>query len=80
MKISRKDSTNNKITAAEELEVSKYSQAVDYIYEAIAALAESAEDDDIAGEAIANLSVVLVDLDAFDEDKFNEASDSDTTE
>lgn len=43
-------------------EVSKYQPGIDYIKAAIDSLAENAKEDDIAKDAIANLSVVLLSL------------------
>lgn len=43
-------------------EVNKYQTGIDYIKAAIDSLAENAKEDDIAKDAIANLSVVLLSL------------------
>ncbi len=54
--------SNNQITASTEPK-NKYDEAIDYIKCAISALSVSAKDNDtLARESIANLSVVLMDL------------------
>lgn len=65
MKIAKKGSTVNQSsnTAVKCAEDSKYAQSKKYIKSAIDALGEVAKDDVLAREAIANLSVVLFDLD-----------------
>lgn len=45
-----------------EPEVCPYGECIDYIHQAIDCLATCAKDDPIAKESIANLSVVLLDL------------------
>lgn len=63
MKISK----NKKTCAAKETSTvtevkSKYQDTIDYIKAAIDSLGNIAQDDDLAKDAIANLSVVLLDL------------------
>lgn len=63
MKISK----NKKVCAAKETNTvtevkSKYQATIDYIKAAIDSLGSIAQDDDLAKDAIANLSVVLLDL------------------
>ena len=63
MKISK----NKKACAAKETNTvtegkSKYQDTIDYIKAAIDSLGNIAQDDDLAKDAIANLSVVLLDL------------------
>lgn len=63
MKISK----NKKACAAKEANTvtevkSKYQTTIDYIKAAIDSLGTIAQDDDLAKDAIANLSVVLLDL------------------
>lgn len=63
MKISK----NKKVCAAKETNTvtdvkSKYQDTIDYIKAAIDSLGNIAQDDDLAKDAIANLSVVLLDL------------------
>lgn len=63
MKISK----NKKACAAKETSTvtevkGKYQDTIDYIKAAIDSLGNIAQDDDLAKDAIANLSVVLLDL------------------
>lgn len=63
MKISK----NKKACAAKKTSTvtevkSKYQDTIDYIKAAIDSLGNIAQDDDLAKDAIANLSVVLLDL------------------
>lgn len=63
MKISKKcglDKVSGQATA--ETSVNLYQSAIDHIQEAIESLADSAKNDPIAREAIANLGVVLFEL------------------
>lgn len=49
-------------TKKEDSLVDKYTDAMNYIKSAISALSVNAKDDQLAKESIANLSVVLLDL------------------
>jgi len=68
IKINRKVNSTEDINDAEGIQelpescVSIYGDACDNIMQAIKCLAENAENDEIARDAIANLSVVLLDL------------------
>ena len=59
MKISK---NNTPINASINIPDSKYAESIEYIKSAISALGAVAKDDNIAKEAIANLSVILLDL------------------
>lgn len=66
MNIKRKSiKANEELEVLEELipeSTCSYEECINHIHEAIDCLAECAKDDPIAKESIANLSVVLLDL------------------
>ena len=61
MKISKKP-IQSADTVLDTVDTCKYSESIEYIKNAIQALANIAKDDEMAKDAIANLSVILFDL------------------
>lgn len=64
MKISKskKKACTGTQTAEAVTDINKYQASIDYIKAAIGCLGEIASEDEVAKDAIANLSVVLLDL------------------